>query len=82
MPKKVKATGKQISMLLVHLAVFAVACVIMWSTYSKGAHGWAYPWPAWITAAWGLCLLGHYCIVFKSYDDPAYGEYRRQQGKA
>jgi 2TM domain len=83
MHKKVKPTGKQISMLLVHLAVFALATAASWMLYDKPSpdHHWAYPWPAWTTAAWALAILGHFCIVFTSYNDKGYDTYRQQQGK-
>ena len=81
MSKKVKATSKQKSMLLLHILIFTIITVISWMTYDKGSNGhWAYPWPAWTTAAWALFVLGHYCMVYKSYDDPGYLEYRQQQG--
>ena len=81
MPRKVQATGKQKSMLMLQFVVFAIATAISWMTYDKGANGhWAYPWPAWTTAAWALCMLGHFCVVYRSYDDPGYLEYRKQQG--
>lgn len=83
MQKKVKATGKQKSMLLLHLAVFAVATAVSWMMYDPKVPGqWAYPWPAWTTAAWALALLGHFCIVFTSYSDEGYDVYRQQQGKS
>ncbi len=82
MHKKVKPAGKQISMLLLHLAVFAVATAASWYFYDKPLTGrWAYPWPAWTTAAWALAFLGHFCIVFTSYGDKGYDTYRQQQGK-
>ena len=81
MSNKVQATGKQKSMLMLHTVVFAIVTAITWLTYDKGANGhWAYPWPAWTTAAWGLFLLGHFCIMFSSFEDKGYTEYRQQQG--
>ena len=80
MSKKVSATGKQKSMLMMHTELFAIVTAITWMVYDKGAHGWAYPWPAWTTAAWGLFLLGHFCIVYSSYEDAGYTNYRKQQG--
>ena len=81
MSKKIPATGKQKSMLMIHAVIFAIITAISWMTYDKGSNGhWAYPWPAWTTAAWALGLLGHYCIVFKSYEDRGFQEYREQQG--
>ena len=78
MTKRIQPTGKQKMMFVVHFIVFAIACFAMWSLYDKGATGWAYPWPAWITAAWALALLGHACLVFRSYEDKAYDEWFRQ----
>ena len=79
---KVKPTGKQISMLLLHCAVFAIVTALCWMMYDPKNGHWAYPWPAWTTAAWALALLGHFCIVFTSYDDKGYDVYQQQQGKA
>ena len=82
MAKNVKSTGKQKSMLLLHCAIFGIVTAITWMMYDKPLTGhWAYPWPAWTTAAWALALLGHFCIVFTSYEDPGYDTYRQQQGK-
>ena len=81
MPKTIKPTGKQKSMLMVHTLVFAVVTAITWMTYDKHNGQWAYPWPAWTTAAWALCLLGHWCIVYTSVEDKGWNEYRQQQGK-
>jgi hypothetical protein len=81
MPRKIQSTGKQRSMLLVHCVVFAIVTAICWMRYDKPVTGhWAYPWPAWTTAAWALLLLGHFCVVFTSYEDKGYGVYRKQQG--
>ena len=81
MPTQVKPTGKQKSMLLLHFVIFGVVTAISWMFYDKGANGhWAYPWPAWTTAAWGLFVLGHWCIVYTSTVDHGYEEYRHQQG--
>jgi len=82
MPKQVKASGKEKSFLMIHILVFALVTAITWIMYNKGATHWVYPWPAWTTAAWGLFLLGHFCVVFYDYEDGGYVEYRRQQGKA
>ena len=81
MSQKIKPTGKNISMLLLHCVVFAVVTALTWMIYDKHDGHWAYPWPAWTTAAWGLALLGHFCIVFTSYEDAGYDIYRHQQGK-
>lgn len=82
MPKKIKATGKQKSMFFLHAAVFTLATILSFMFYDYGVKGWAYPWHAWTVAAWGLCLLGHGCIVFASTEDHGYDLYRQQQGKS
>ena len=78
MSKKIPATGRQKMIFVVHVIVYAIACFVMWSTYDKGVVGWAYPWPAWITAAWGLSLIGHACSIFVSYEDKGLDKFRRQ----
>jgi hypothetical protein len=79
--QNVKPTGKNISMFLLHAAVFAVVTAITWLMYDPHNGHWAYPWPAWTTAAWALLLLGHFCVTFINWEDPNYDLYRRQQGK-
>jgi hypothetical protein len=49
----------------------------MWTLYDKGATTWVYPWPAWITAAWALSLVGHWCALFTSYEDAGLDEFNR-----
>jgi hypothetical protein len=80
MPKKIKPTGKDISKLVLHCVIYAIVTAICWMMYDPHNGHWAYPWPAWTTAAWGLALLGHFCIVFASYEDVGYDTYRRQDG--
>jgi len=80
MPKKIKPTSKQISMVVLHVIVFAIGSAAMLMMYDKGATKWVYPWPAWVVAAWALCLLGHLCVVFVSTEDKGYSDYRHQQG--
>jgi hypothetical protein len=82
MPKRVKPTAKGKSMLALHTVVFAIVTAITWMMYDPHNGHWAYPWPAWTTAAWSLLLLGHFCVVFTSTEDAGYDVYRRQQGKA
>lgn len=81
MQKKIAPTSKQKSGFMIHTVVFIIATVLSIMLYDKGVKGWAYPWPAWTVAAWALCLLGHWCIVYKSYEDENYDIYRKQQGK-
>lgn len=81
MPKRIKPTKRQISFLLLHMVVFAIGVTIMWLTYDKGVKGWAYPWPAWVTAAWAMWLTGHICVTFTSYEDKGLKQYRHEEGK-
>jgi hypothetical protein len=78
MPKKIIPTGAQKRNLAIHFVIFAIATIASWMLYDKGVEGWAYPWPAWTTAAWGLALIGHACAVFTSYEDKGHAEQARQ----
>jgi hypothetical protein len=78
MPKLVKPSGRQKSIFYIHLVVYAIACFIMCTTYDKGVVGWAYPWPAWIIAAWGLAIIGHGCALFTNYEDKGLDEFHKQ----
>jgi 2TM domain len=80
MAQKIKPTGKDKSMLALHCVVFAIGTALSWMMYDKHDGHWAHPWPAWTTAAWALALLGHFCIVFTSYEDKGYNTYRKEQG--
>ena len=82
MPKLVKPTGKEKSMLALHFVVFAIVTAITLMIYDPHNGHWAYPWPAWTTAAWALLFLGHFCVVFTSTEDHGYDVYRNQQGKS
>lgn len=80
MLQKIQPTGRQKSMFFLHVIVFAIATIIMVLIHKKqGEFEWAYPWHAWIIAAWGLSLIGHGCAVYTSYEDPGHEEYRRQE---
>lgn len=79
MAQRIKPTARQKSIFLVHVVVFLIASAIMWLTYDKGVKGWAYPWPAWITAAWALSLIGHWCALYTFYEDKGLDEYHRQE---
>lgn len=79
MPNKVKPTAKQKQMFFLHVIVFAVVTAITWFICYSAKEGWVYPWPAWTTAAWGLGLIGHWCAVYTSYEDPGMEEYKRQE---
>ena len=78
MNQRIQPTGKQKSGFLIHLVIYLIGFAAMWLTYDKGVKGWAYPWPAWITAAWGLALIGHWCAVYRNYEDKGQKEYERQ----
>jgi hypothetical protein len=49
----------------------------MWTMYDKGATGWVYPWPAWLTAAWALAVVGHWCALWTTFEDKNYDEFMR-----
>ncbi|MEI8278873.1 MAG: 2TM domain-containing protein [Bacteroidota bacterium] len=78
MSKKIKPTGRQKGIFLAHLVVYAIATFLMWTMYDKNIVGWAYPWPAWITAAWGLAIIGHWCALYTNYEDKGLDEFNRQ----
>jgi len=75
---KILPTGRQKMIFVVHVIIFAIANTIMWMTYKGSKPGWHYPWPAWITAAWGLAVVGHMCALWTSYEDPGMEDYNRQ----
>lgn len=84
MANKIPVTAQQKSKLLIHLAIFIIVNIILWMTYDKGAmrvdvNGWAYVWPIWITAAWGLSWIGHYASLYTNYEDEGIKEYERQK---
>ncbi len=78
MPAKMKTSGKQVRGWVMHLLVFLVVNAILWFITFNGKTGFVYPWPAWITAAWGLLMIGHACLVWASYEDKGYDEWQRQ----
>lgn len=78
MPKKIPSTRKQVSGWVIHLLVFLVVNAILWYICFHGKTGFVYPWPAWITAAWALMVIGHACLVWGSYEDAGYDEWQRQ----
>ncbi len=80
MPQKIKPTGRQKTMFFIHFIVFAIATVVMVMIHrEQGKEHWAYPWHAWIIAAWALSLIGHWCAVYTSYEDAGHKEYTRQE---
>lgn len=78
MPKKIPHTKKAVRNWMLHLLVFLVGNAILWYICYAGAEGWVYPWPAWITAAWGLTVVGHACLVWSNYEDKYYQEWVEQ----
>ena len=79
MPQKLKPTSGQKSKFFIHLIVFLIATVAMFMIHhNQGKEHWAYPWHAWIIAAWGLAVLGHWSLTFAAYADPKTDEYKRQ----
>ena len=78
-PQKLKPTAAQKRIFFIHFIVFAIATVIMVMIHrGQSKEGWAYPWHAWIIAAWGLSLIGHWCAVYTNYGDKGMDEYNRQ----
>jgi hypothetical protein len=78
MLKKVPPTAAAKRLFVIHLLIFIVINAIMWLTYKGGNPGWVYPWPAWITAAWALAVVGHACALWTSYEDKGFDEFIRQ----
>ena len=81
MPQRIPATSGQKRNFMIHTVVFVIAVVAMWMYYSHVGEvtgKWVYPWQAWITAAWALALIGHWCAVYRSYTDKNYDEFTRQ----
>ncbi len=84
MAKKIAPTAKQKSKLILHAVIFTIVNVLLWMFYDKepllveSAKNIAYPWPAWITAAWALSLIAHWAALFTNYEDPGNEEYLRQ----
>ena len=84
MANKIPVTAQQRTKLFIHLAVFIIVNLILWITYDKAplrvdVNGWAYVWPIWITAAWGLSFIGHYASLYTNYEDEGIKEYQRQK---
>lgn len=78
---KIIPTGRQKNIFYLHLAIYIVAVIAMVMIHAgqeKAAHGWVYPWHAWLIAAWGLAVVGHMCALWTSYEDPGMADYERQ----
>ena len=57
---------------LIHLTIYLVAMVILWSYYHHQnvlTHGNAYPWEAWFTGSWFIAVLGHFCNTFFNHNE-------------
>jgi hypothetical protein len=78
MPNKLPATGKKVSGWFIHLVIFAIVNAFLWYICYHGKIGWVYPWPSWITAAWGLTIVAHACLVWANYEDKYHDEWTRQ----
>jgi hypothetical protein len=81
MPEKLIPSGKQKSLFMIHVVVFLLANAALWAYwyYVQGANKtWVYPWGIWITAAWGLSLIGHWAATFTNYSDAGNEDYLRQ----
>lgn len=81
MPSKVAPSSSQKSKFYMHFVVFILANAAIWLYwyFVQGAkEKWVYPWGIWITAAWGLSLLGHWAALFTNYSDNGNDEYIRQ----
>ena len=79
--QKILPTGRQKSIFYVHVLIFIIVNTILWYVRSKQMteqHRWVYPLAAWITAAWALALIGHWCALWTSYEDKGMEEYNRQ----
>ena len=82
MPSKIIPTSKDKSRFILHVIVFLLANAAIWAYwyFVQGAdHQWVYPWGIWITAAWALSLIGHWCAVYTNYKDLGSDEYYRQK---
>ncbi|MBK7690260.1 MAG: 2TM domain-containing protein [Bacteroidetes bacterium] len=82
MPKKIIPSSGDKSKFVIHTIIFLIANVALWLYwyYVQGAKDtWVYPWGIWITATWGLSLIGHWSAVYTNYEDAGVKEYLRQK---
>ncbi len=82
MPKKITPTSGEKSKFVLHAIVFLIANAAIWAFwyYGQGANEhWVYPWGIWITAAWGLSLLGHWASLYTNYEDKGLEDYLQQR---
>lgn len=79
MPKKITPTAGSKRVLVMHFIAFMIASIVMVMIHrEQGKTEWAYPWHAWVIAAWGLSLIGHWCAVYFDYEDAGMKEFHRQ----
>jgi fatty acid desaturase len=82
MPEKIIPTSKQKSTFMLHVLVFIIANAALWAYwyFGQGAKDhWVYPWGIWITAAWGLSLIGHWAAVYTSFEDAGNADFIKQR---
>jgi hypothetical protein len=82
MPSRIIPSAKDKSRFAMHVVLFVIANLALWAYwyFVQGAnHKWVYPWGIWITAAWALALIGHWCAVYTNYEDEGSKEYLRQK---
>jgi hypothetical protein len=78
---KIIPTAGQKRIFFIHLVAYLIGVAVMFFVHAgqeKAAHGWVYPWHAWIIAAWGLAVIGHMCALWTSYEDPGMKDYEIQ----
>lgn len=78
MPRKIEPTSKKKSRWMIHFVIYLIGVALMWFFTYHGKEGFVYPWPAWITAAWGLAVVAHASTVWSNYVDKSYDEFHRQ----
>jgi hypothetical protein len=78
---KIIPTAGQKRTFVLHFIVYIIAVIVMVIVHkgqTKAAGGWAYPWHAWVIAAWGLGIIGHACALWTSYEDPGMKDWEVQ----
>lgn len=78
MPRIIKPTKKKITGWIIHFIIFLIGMFAFWFWCYYGKEGWVYPWPSWISGAWGLSVIVHACLVWSNYEDKGLAEFRRQ----
>jgi hypothetical protein len=78
---KIIPTSRQKMIFFVHLIAYIIGVIVMVMVHGsqeKAARAWVYPWYAWPVAAWGLAVIGHFCALWASYEDPGMKDYEVQ----